>query len=249
MQVIINELPIHYELTGKGKLIVLLHGWGDSAAGLQGLQNPLKKTYQVLAVDLPGFGASQAPAEAWGLDEYATFLNVLLKKLNLADVYALIGHSNGGAIGIKAISHKVVEPKKLVLLASAGVRDQQKTQRKALKAVAKTGKAATFWLPTSKREKLRKRFYTSVGSDLLVAPGMEETFKKVVQQDVQADCKHITQPTLLIYGDEDQATPVSYGERYNQLIKNSELKILPAGHFVHIDREAQVVTEIREFLK
>lgn len=153
MQVIIDGLPVHYELTGKGKLVLLLHGWGDSVSGLQSLQKSLQDKYQVLAVDLPGFGATQMPPATWGLDEYADFIQALLNKLEMTDAYAVIGHSNGGALAIRAISKGTLQPKKLVLLAASGVRNQQPTRRKVLLVVAKIGRALTFWLPKATQKK------------------------------------------------------------------------------------------------
>ena len=98
---------------------MLLHGWGDTAKGLTGLQTSLAQEYQVLAVDLPGFGGTQVPEGVWGLDNYAEFLKALLEKLGLPQPYAVIGHSNGGALAIRAVSIKCVVPKKLVLLAAS----------------------------------------------------------------------------------------------------------------------------------
>jgi pimeloyl-ACP methyl ester carboxylesterase len=84
---------------------------------------------------------------------------------------------------------------------------------------------------------------------MLVAEHMQETFKKVVEDDVQADASHINVPTLLIYGEKDQEAPVWYGEQFHQLITDSTLEVLPgAGHFVHLDRPKEVIKSILEFL-
>ena len=84
---------------------------------------------------------------------------------------------------------------------------------------------------------------------MLIVPELQETFKKTVAQDVQADAAKLTLPTLLIYGDQDTATPVWFGERYHELMGDSTLEVLGnAGHFVHIDREAEVVSAIEGFL-
>src|SRR4051812_17635719 len=111
----------NYQLSGKGKLVLLLHGWGDSAEGLGDLAKRLSRHYQVLVADLPGFGATQAPRDIWDLDNYAEFIESLLIKLELKQPYAVIGHSNGGALAIRAISLGRLKPQKLVLLAASGV--------------------------------------------------------------------------------------------------------------------------------
>jgi len=136
-----------------------------------------------------------------------------------------------------------------VLLASAGIRGTYKGRVKVLRYITKAGKALTMPLPTAIKRKLRRKVYKTVGSDMLVAEHLQETFKNVVTDDVRQDASQLTQPTLLIYGEQDEATPVWYGEAFHQLINGSTLEILPgAGHFVHIDRPAEVVRAIEGFL-
>ncbi len=250
MQILVNQLLTQYQISGKGKLVVLLHGWGDNSKGLAELQKNLAKEYQVITLDLPGFGSTQAPKDVWDLDNYAEFIQSLLKKLELEPPYALIGHSNGGAVAVRAIALGILKPTKLVLLAASGIRNKGGGKRTALKIVAKTGNVATLWLPQASRRSLRARLYVVAGSDMLIVPGLEETFKKTVRQDVQKDATTITIPTLLVYGENDQATPVSYGQTYAALIKGSRLEfIADAGHFVHQDQPVQTTKLITEFLK
>lgn len=250
MNVVVDGLMTNYQLTGKGKLVLLLHGWGDAANGLEALSRELAGSYQVLVLDLPGFGASELPKMAWDLDNYADFLKNLLAKLNLNQPYAVIGHSNGGALAIRAVSLTALTPQKLILLAASGVRTNSRAKRLFLKVVAKTGNIATIWMPERYRQGLRKSLYGAAGSDMLVAPQLEDTFKKTVRQDVQGDAVVIQIPTLLIYAANDDAVPVEDGRQYHDLIKNSRLEIIDgAGHFVHLDEPQKVTALIQEFLK
>jgi len=250
MQVVVDNLVTNCELTGTGKLVLLLHGWGDSLQGLQPLQAKLAKHYRVLSVDMPGFGSTEAPKDVWSLDNYSHFIADLLKKLDLPNPYAAIGHSHGGAVVIRAISLGLLAPKRVVLLAASGVRSNQHAKRFAFKVIAKTGNAATLWMPERYRQALRKSLYGAAGSDLLVMPQLQETFKKTVRQDVQADASKISVPTLLIYAADDQTVPKGSGKRYQQLIADSRLEIIhDAGHFVHLDQPDKVTTLIEEFLQ
>lgn len=250
MQVIVDSLLTHYEVHGKGKPLLLLHGWGDSSAGLQKLQAVLSRKHRVIALDLPGFGGTQAPDSAWGLDDYAYFVDHFLAKTDTKQLKALIGHSNGGAIAIRGMARGWLSADRLVLLASAGVRGEYKGRTKALRAITKAGKVLTAPLPKSIKHKLRGKVYKTVGSDMLVAEHLQETFKKVVEDDVRVDALHLTLPTLLIYGDKDESTPLRYGKMFNEAIKGSQLEVLPgAGHFVHNDEPQAVVKAIEGFLK
>jgi pimeloyl-ACP methyl ester carboxylesterase len=249
VNVIVDHKLTSYKLSGKGKLVLLIHGWGDNAATFKALQEDLSGKYTVLAVDLPGFGGSETPSKAWDLDNYALFLQALLKKLKLPEPYALIGHSNGGALVIRAISLGTLKPQKLVLIAAAGIRSGQKLKRLMLKTVAKIGNVATIWFPEGKRQALRKKLYGVAGSDMLVVPELKETFKKTVRQDVTLDAAKVKIDTLLIYAEDDHAVPLAIGRKYKQLITNSQLTVISgAGHFVHHDQEARVFQLVEEFI-
>jgi pimeloyl-ACP methyl ester carboxylesterase len=250
MQVVVDSLLTKYDVQGSGKLVVLLHGWGDNVAGLKDLQQALAKDYTVLALDLPGFGGTQPPTQAWGLNDYAQFVEHFLRKVRKHEVWAFVGHSNGGAIAIRGLGQGWLQSERLVLMASAGIRGTYKGRLKAIRLVTKAGKALSSPLPKSVKQRLRKTVYSTVGSDMLVAEHLQETFKKVVTDDVRADAAALTQPTLLLYGEADQATPLWYGEQYHELIRTSTLEVLPGvGHFVHIERPHEVVRAIREFLR
>lgn len=250
MQVIVDSLLTHYEVHGKGKLVLLLHGWGDSVAGMKHLQASLAKKHKVIALDLPGFGTSQAPDSAWGLDDYAYFVSHFLAKIDAAGLKAIVGHSNGGAIAVRGMARGWLSADALVLLASAGIRGEYKGRVKALRIITKAGKALTAPLPKAIKQKLRKKVYTTVGSDMLVAEHLQETFKKVVTDDVRADAARLTLPTLLVYGDKDDATPVTYANIFHETIRGSTLEIIPGtGHFVHTEAPEKVVKLIEGFLK
>jgi pimeloyl-ACP methyl ester carboxylesterase len=99
------------------------------------------------------------------------------------------------------------------------------------------------------KRRLREKTYTAVGSDMLVVEEMQDTFKKIVADDVRHDAAVITTPTLLIYGDQDHATPPRYGQLLHNAIPGSRLETLSgAGHFVHHDKEDQVEALVMEFL-
>lgn len=249
MQVVVDSLLTHYKANGKGRDILLLHGWGDTMEGFNSLQTSLTNKYHIVLVDLPGFGKTQAPQNAWGLNDYANFVGNFLQKMG-SKPYAIIAHSNGGAVVLRGLANGVLTTEKLVLLASSGIRDRYKGRNKAIRLVTKAGKIATKPLPASLKKRLRHKVYQTVGSDMLVAEHLQESFKKVVTDDVQPDARKITVPTLLIYGQQDKATPISYGERFHELIKTSRLEtIANAGHFILQDQPKLVQDYIEEFLR
>jgi pimeloyl-ACP methyl ester carboxylesterase len=114
---------------------------------------------------------------------------------------------------------------------------------------AKVGKSALRIAPKRLNRKLRNKLYKSIGSQALDNPLLEETFKKIVGEDVQESAQKITIPTLIIYGKNDQDTPSEYGRLLQAKIKESKLYIIDdAGHYVFIDKPKEVLNLINVFL-
>ncbi len=251
MQVIVNDLVVSYEKTGKGPIVVMLHGWGDSKETFRALAVELEKRFTVVRLDLAGFGGSQPPDSAWGLKDYATQVRDALLKIAISqtDISVLVGHSNGGAIAVTAVSEGLLSPKSMVLIASSGVRNIDDTKKTTLKLLTKFGKGGALLLPKSKREALRKKYYTSIGSDMLVVPHMEATYKKIIKEDIVRAAEKLTVPTLLVYGELDSATPPSHGVILQQAIRGSDLRVVQGSdHFVHQHHAADVLEYMRQFL-
>lgn len=248
MQIIVDNLAITYEISGNGKTVLMLHGWGDDHNTYRALSEKLTNNFKLVALDLPGFGLSQSPPKAWNLDDYAALVADFLVKLRLTP-YAIIGHSNGGALAIRGLSRGKLKADKLVLIASAGIRNTHKAKKALIKSVAKTGKVATVWLPRSTRAKLQRKLYGSVGSDLFLKPELKETFALTVRQDIQDDAAKLNLPVMLINADRDPAVPLSYGERLHALIDGSTLEVISDNdHFVHQRQSEKLATLILGFL-
>ena len=246
MQLIVQELATTYTRTGTGKPVVILHGWGDSSEGWQSFVRKLSKRYDVIVPDLPGFGGTEPPHEAWNVTSYAQFVRDFLQKLDIKP-YAIVGHSNGGAIAVRGVGQGLFVADKLVLLASSGVRNPRASSR--LQVIAKVGKAVSTPLPKRLRSNFRRRLYERVGSDMLVAEHLQDTFKRIVRDDVRADAAYISTPTLLVYGEADTATSPKLGQQLHAAIDGSGFVVLPgAGHFVHVDAAAETQRLVGDFL-
>lgn len=249
MQIVVDSLLTNYQAAGEGKVVLLLHGWGDDMTTFNALKTELLKTYEVVCLDLPGFGKTEPPKEAWGLDDFASFVADFLTKLAIKP-HAIIGHSNGGAIAVRGLSKKMFGCDKLILLASSGIRNQYSPKNKIIRLAAKSAKVPVGLMPQSWQKSIKKKAYKAIGSDLFVAEHMQETFKKIIEDDIQNDAATITQPTLLIYGQEDTATPPSDGKLLADHISNSSLNLIPnCGHFVLHDQARNTADLIKDFLK
>ena len=75
----------------------MLHGWGASIAAVASIQASLRGTHRTIALDLPGFGASDPPPIPWGAEEYAAHLRAFLNQVGVTRA-SFVGHSHGGRV-------------------------------------------------------------------------------------------------------------------------------------------------------
>ena len=248
MNCIVNDLLVNYRRQGNGRVVLLLHGWGDRLETFDQICTELEQDYELVRLDLAGFGKSQQPPGAWGLDDYADYVGSFVQKIGITP-YAVVGHSNGGAVAIKAITTSRLSVEKVVLLSSAGIRDAKRARKRIVRLLSKTAKVATNVLPAAARRKMRAQLYHAVGSDLLVAPHLEETFKRIVSEDIQHEAAAVTIPTLILNGVNDTATPPSFGKKFQAAINGSLFyEIDSAGHFPHQEATTVTTALIKDFL-
>jgi len=248
MKVIVSQLAVDYQDAGSGPVMLMLHGWKDSANTFQQLVPQLASTWRVVCVDLPGFGGTEAPASDWHLADYVAFVRSFCDKLEI-EPEILVGHSLGGRIVLKAVSEGVFKPERIILIASAGIAKSDSARNRAYNVVAKTGKVVTKVPPLSFwRNRLRRKLYQRAGSDYLDAGPLAQTFLNIIAEDLQPNARNIMTPTLLIWGDKDTETPAADGLTLNRLIKGSRLEFIAgAGHFVHHEQPGAVARLMTEF--
>jgi len=249
MKIIVQNLATEYQDEGAGKVMLFLHGWQNNLHSFDPISSLLSSTNRIVRLDLPGFGKSEAPKEAWDLNEYVKFVKNFIQKLNL-QVHTLVGHSFGARIVIKGQATKNLNSNRNVLICAAGVAKKQEFRNLILKFFTKIGAWATYIPPlVFLRQKLRKKIYKLIGSDYLNSGALKETFLNIISEDLSASAKKIATPTILIWGEDDSETPLVNGEKLSRLIHNSKLKVISgAGHFVHQEKPQEVIKLIQEFL-
>jgi pimeloyl-ACP methyl ester carboxylesterase len=211
----------------------------------------LAKNFRVIRLDLPGFGESQRPNEVWGVLNYVKLVRNLLNKLNIEQPFALIGHSFGGRIAIKAAASSILMPKKLICVDSAGINASNTVRNLSFKMVAKTGKWALklpFLAPL--RKPLRRKLYAAAGTtNYLDAGPMREIFLKTIKEDLREEAKKIRIPTLFVWGEDDTITPLWEAREMSNRIQASVVRVVKeAGHFSYQDQPEQVAKITNEFL-
>ncbi len=225
MEVLVDGKNINYEIQGRGEPMLLVHGWGGSTKSLRKLADFASKEYKTILIDLPGFGQSDNPDKSWGVEEYANIVIHFLEKLKIPAVN-FIGHSFGGSLGIYIASHKPELIKNLILCNSAYKREQ-KTSSKAKTLKLYALKYVPFFHLFEKQLKhiVYRVFFPQ--SDLVKFPHLELNFRRIMTQDLTRFVSKIETQTLILWGQADTYTPVSYAHELHKLIKGSKIKIFP----------------------
>lgn len=246
MKVIVDGIATEYKDEGQGLPIVMLHGWKHSLEVFDGIM-PELRGYRIIRIDLPGFGGSEVPPKAWCVADYVHHVACVLERLDIQP-FAIVGHSFGGRVIIKGMSERNLSAQKIVLIASAGNAKRNTYRLLIYKTLAKIGKAIAVVFPAL-GSRLRASVYAHAGSDYGQAGALKDTFRKVVHEDLRAAAALIHTPALLIWGEQDDVTPLSDGTDLARVIPGSALEIVPgAGHNVHIERPRDVAEMVRRFI-
>lgn len=252
MEINISGINLNYIVEGKGSPIVVLHGWGANIDTVVPIVNVLAENYKVYALDLPGFGQSEEPNEVIGSFGYVEIVKEFMDKMGIEKA-SFVGHSFGGKLSIIFGVEYPQLVDKLVLIDSAGLipRRGPKYYSKvySFKALRWIYKNLFFWIANENR---LKKFYEKFGSDdYRDSQGMmRKIFVKVVNENLKPLLKDINSPTLLIWGDKDDATPLYMGKIMENEIKDSGLVVIEnGGHYSYLDNYSKFSAVIRSFFK
>ncbi len=256
MEMTYQGLKVQYIEQGQGPLAVLFHGWGANKELFQALISTLAVRYRVAAPDTPGFGQSQEPGEAWSLEDYCAFSKAFIDHVAGPEDKEVIlaGHSHGGRTLIRLVGSGMLERKvrKLILIDSAGiVHEKTPEQMRRIKRYKRGKKILSLPPVKALFPHALERLQSKSGSAdyRMASPVMRQSMVKVVNEDVREYLPRIEAETLLVWGDQDQDTPLADGQLMERLIPGSGLAVLAgAGHFSFLDRQYQFLAVMRSFL-
>jgi pimeloyl-ACP methyl ester carboxylesterase len=218
----VNGLQMYYEVHGKGRPLVLIHGGGSTIGTTFGrILGPLAAHRQVVAVELQAHGHTADIDRPETFEQDADDVATLLGQLKIAQA-DVMGFSNGGNTGMQlALRHPEMVRRLIVAssfykrdafdpafwegMAHATIADMPKELREAYRAIT----------PDPKR--LQAMFERD--------SHRMQTFKDWKDDDIRA----IKMPTMLVLGDHDVIRP-EHAVQMFRLLPHGRLVILPGGH-------------------
>ena len=246
MQTVIEGIRLSFDKKGKkGRSVLLMHGWGQNKEMMDFIAEHLSAHFTVYNFDLPGFGESDEPNDAWGSFEYAEFIHKFCEKKKIEDPI-IIAHSFGCRIALQyAYRYKV---HKMCLTGAAGVRDSRGINYYFKVYSYKAGKKIMSLKPL---EKYKEKFMKNAGSDDYrnTSGVMRSTFVKIVNEDLKPLLNEIETETLLVFGENDEPTPVAKGKLMEKLTPNAALVVFENDdHFAYFHQAQRFNMVLDAFL-
>jgi len=208
--------------------VLALHGWARSHRDFDAVIAPDGETpLPALALDLPGFGASPPPPEAWGAEAYAQAVSPVLDEMGAPLV--VLGHSFGGRVALHlALQHpdtvQALVLTDVPLLHASGRRGRPSPRYRAIRGLHRLG-----LVPDGALERARQKFGSA---DYRAAQGiMRQVLVRSVEETYGAQLDAVQCPVHLVWGGDDTATPVEVAERALGRLAHGDLTVIPGvGH-------------------
>lgn len=240
---------------------VLLHGRGHASTVWEPLIHALAPERRVLALDLPGFGHSGfSDAPYRGAEQaLARFVEPIEAVVREHQPALLIGHSLGGLVALEIALRAAVSPTALVLIDAMGLGPYVTPRARAyLRAgperLAKLSRVLGGARGLSggvggEAAELRRELYLARG----VAPPGRRAFDALLPLvgapiHRREQLARLSLPTLLLWGERDEAFPLPIAVDARSRIPGAELAVVSAGHSPHLERPADTVDAIQAFL-
>lgn len=223
--------------TGDRPTVLGLHGWGGTSAQLAAALSPFPSAL----LDLPGFGASPAPPEAWGAAEYAEALVPVLDNFETPPV--VVGFSFGGRI---AVHLAATYPKKVAALVLTGAPLlRPATSRKPAFGFRLLRRAHGFGLISEERMETERQKRGS--ADYRNASGiMRAVLVRAVNETYEDQLSEIDCRVEMVWGSDDTAAPVALAEQVAATLTNAHLTVIKGrSHSLPMEEPGAVTAAVR----
>jgi pimeloyl-ACP methyl ester carboxylesterase len=250
----LDGVRVHYQEAGhsSGPPIILIHGFASSTlVWSKVFLEFAAKGFRVIAPDLLGYGYSAKPrAFGYTIGAQASMLDRLLDELGL-DRAIIVGSSYGGAIAASIALDYPKRVERLVLVGAVTNNEPTKyllmrlfgspvigdilsplllSSRRLLKRRMKRVYDRHSWVLDDQRIEARHQPLRTAAAHRAII----RTVRRWNADRIHRDAHLITQPTLLLWGDNDGEVPLRFGEQLHDAIKDARLFVFrDCGHLPH----------------
>ena len=263
----VEGVNIHYRTAGSGPALLLLHGWPTSSYLYREIIEQVSENYQVIAMDLPGFGKSDKKLEdSYSFRYHTRILNGFLENLKLYKV-TLGVHDMGGPIGLYWMTKHMEKVERLILFntliypkfsfmvklfAFATIAPGIKTALISPWGIKRSMRFGVF-----QKDKLNDEIIRNYQEPFLGKKERLLLIKTVQRLSMQAygeiakSLPNFKGPVLILYGEKDKILPdvAKTMKQAKKDLPQAIVKSYPnAGHFLQEDVSEELSKEILTFL-
>ncbi len=249
MQYPLKELgKFRYIEEGEGEPLVLLHGLFGALSNFKDLVEYFRKQNRVIVPLLPLFELDILNTSVGGLAKY---VNKFLEAKDLKDVH-LLGNSLGGHVGLVHVLKHPERIRSLILTGSSGLFENgmgDTYPRRGDYEYIRKKTEVTFYDPAMATKELVDEVFEITRNRLKVIK-IIALAKSAIRNNLGEELNNITQPTLLVWGNNDTITPPFVAREFHKLIPNSELHFIDkCGHAPMMERPSEFNIILDKFLK
>ncbi len=238
--IVVDEGLIHYEVFGRGRPVVFVHGWLGSWRYWVPAMEELSVQQRAYALDLWGFGDSDKPGRHYTLDAYARQIHKFLDKLGVVHP-TLVGHALGGVAALKFAAEN---PGWVDQVLAINVPLANEAINRALLNIASSTDSLVKFV--SRRVKFPEVEMEIRKTDILA---VDESLQSVMEHDLRRVLPTLTIPVLLLYSGNDPF--VKSPERQWLLNCGDNVRALSmngAQHFPMLEERNKFNRLLKEFL-
>ena len=258
---------------GSGPALLLLHGLGCDHTTWDEVIESLARRYTVIAPDLLGHGASDAPRADYSVGGYANGMRDLLTVLEI-DQATVVGHSFGGGVAMQFAYQFPERTERVVLVASGGLGPEVNPAIRVITAPGFHQVMGLLTLPGIRHVgttgmRLLARTGISQFRDLNEVAEIHDSFKDprtraAIRHVVRAvvdwkgqivtmsDRAYLTaaMPICVVWGENDAVIPLRHASNVSALAPEARVEVIPnAGHFPHKDHPQRFVKILNDFIR
>jgi pimeloyl-ACP methyl ester carboxylesterase len=233
---------------GQGEPLVLLHGLFGALSNFSHLIDYFKQHNKVVVPILPLFELDILHSTVGGL---AKFVHKFMEARDYKNVH-LLGNSLGGHVALKHVLKHPERVKSLILTGSSGLFENgmgDSYPKRGDYEYIRNKTELTFYDPKTASKELVDEVYGIV-NNRIKAIKIISLAKSAIRNNLGEELNQIKQPTLLIWGNNDNITPPFVAREFNKLIPNSELHFIDkCGHAPMMEVPDEFNIILHKFLK
>ncbi len=233
---------------GVGEPLILLHGLFGALSNFSAQIDYFRQHYKVVVPLLPLLELDLIHTSVGGLEK---FVHKFIEHRDYKDVH-LMGNSLGGHVALMHILRHPERIRSLTLTGSSGLFENGMgdtyPKRGDYEYIRKKTEL-TFYDPKMATKELVDELYETVNVRLK-AIKIIALAKSAIRNNLGEEVSQIKQPTLLVWGNNDNITPPFVGREFNRLIPNSELHFIDrCGHAPMMERPEEFNGILHKFLR